>query len=145
MSKTNYSKAEHIFTDSLQKMKIEEIRESGNKSARQQKQFHPSQKFIAVVQELKWLKKTDPDVHKHIKISKKEIARLADIIKRRRNSLTQKEVERIDELLKIVKDYKEEITKNKENEALVENETERHLYKRHNVSEKWIPLDVPRK
>lgn len=145
MSKTNYSKVENAFTDSLEKMKIEKIREIPNQSPEQSGQPHPAQKFVIVVQELKWLKKTDPDIHKNTKISKKEIATLADVIKRRRNSLTDKEVERIDELLKIVKEYKKTILKEVENETQVEKENDRHLYKRHNVSEKWIPLDVPRK
>lgn len=144
MSKTNYSKVEEAFNEGLYRMKVNDILESSKKGEDQKNALHPAQRFIAIVQELKWMKKTDPDIHKHIKISKKEIASIAEIIKKRRNSLKDSEVQRIDELLKIVKKYKEKNFPKIGDEDLIEDENERHHYKRHNVSEKWVPLDVPR-
>ena len=144
MSKTNYSKVEEALNEGLYRMKVNDILESSEKKADQENTLHPAQRFAAVVHELKWMKKTDPDIHKHIKISKKEILNLSEIIKKRRNSLKNSEVERIDELLKIIKKYKKKNFPNIENDDLVEDENDRHHYKRHNVSEKWLPLDVPR-
>lgn len=144
MSKTNYSKVEEAFTEGLYKMKVNRILENSKKEEDEKNVLHPAQRFIAVVQELKWMKKTDPDIHKHIKISKKEIASLAEIIKKRRDSLKESEVKRIDELMAIIKKYKKKNMPQFEDEDLIEDENDRHHYKRHNVSEKWIPLDVPR-
>lgn len=144
MSKTNYSKVEEALNEGLYRMKVNDILESSAKEEDQKDTLHPAQRFIAVTQELKWMKKTDPDIHKNIRISKKEIASLAEIIKKRRNSLKKSEVDRIDELLKIVKKYKKKKFPSVDDENLIEDENDRHHYKRHNVSEKWVPLDVPR-
>lgn len=144
MSKTNYSKVEEALNEGLYRMKVNDILEKSDKDEDQKNALHPAQRFIAVTQELKWMKKTDPNIHKNIRISKKEIAALAEIIKKRRNSLKKSEVERIDELLKIVKRYKKKNFPRVNDEDLIEDENDRHHYKRHNVSEKWVPLDVPR-
>ncbi|ADI38079.1 putative uncharacterized protein [Waddlia chondrophila 2032/99] len=143
MGKMNYSKVEEALTEGLYKMKVNQILES-SKNKDDPKALHPAQKFIAVVQELKWIKKTSPDIYKKIKISKKEISSLAEIIKKRRDSLKESEVKRIDELLEIIKKYKKKEMPQIDDEDLIEEENDRHHYKRHNVSEKWIPLDVPR-
>ena len=144
MGKTNYSKVEEAFTEGLYKMKVNKILEDSEKKGEGKDTLHPAQKFIAVVQELKWMKKTDPNIHKNIKISKKEIASLAEIIKKRRDSLKNSEIERIDELMKMIKKYKKKNMPKIEDEDQIEEENDRHHYKRHNVSEKWLPLDVPR-
>ncbi len=144
MGKTNYSKVEEAFTEGLYKMKVNKILEDSERKGEEKETLHPAQKFIAVVQELKWMKKTDPDIHKNIKISKKEIASLTEIIKKRRNSLKDSEVQRIDELMNMIKKYKKKKMPKIEDEDQIEEESDRHHYKRHNVSEKWLPLDVPR-
>ena len=144
MGKTNYSKVEEAFTEGLYRMKVNQILDNSKKSNDLKNNLHPAQRFIAVVQELKWLKKKDPDIHKNIKISKKEVASLAEIIKKRRDSLKESEVNRIDELLAKIKKYKKKKLPQVKDDDLIEDENDRHHYKRHNVSEKWIPLDVPR-
>jgi hypothetical protein len=145
MSKVNYSKIEDAFHEGLFRMKINEIVDSSSKNAKNKYERHPAQSFQAIVQELKWLKKTDPDIHKHIKISKKEISDLAECIKKRRDSLKDSEVKRIAELQEIIKKYREDNFPEVDNELYIEDENDKHQYKRHNVSEKWIPLDVPKK
>lgn len=145
MSKNNYTKVEELLREQVYRMKVNAILSSTETNKQTpENTLHPAQKLISVVQQLKWMKKTDPDVYKHIKISKKEIAKLEKIVKKRRNSLKDTEAKRIEELLSMIKKYREENFSEEDDELHIVDEQERHLYKRHNVSEKWIPLDVPR-
>lgn len=144
MAKTNFTKVEDAFDDEMRKqMRDELLKEADRVSGNQPKETPQvvEQKKVAaerkvMIQALQHsLKEMDNGVFDtHIGITKE---RLENLLKKGID-LTEKDLEilkktkkKIDQYKKNHKDY---------NENLVEQERKKHINKRFNVRDKWLPL-----
>ncbi len=143
MGKSDYSKAEDAFGKEMEKIKIERIRKLAEGPEEHANDLNPSQMMLLVNHHLKWMKKQDKDIFKNIKLSKKEVDDLTNFVQKNRENLKTEEIERVKMMYKHVEDYKEKNYPAPKDDEHIGTEKGRHIYKRHNISEKWLPLDVP--
>ncbi|MGA8164634.1 MAG: hypothetical protein WB791_06370 [Waddliaceae bacterium] len=148
MAKQNYSKTEKAVGESLQGIKVEHLLEladlaSGKKadpSGKEQSTLTPGQMIKIVGQNLKWLHKFDPDIYKRLKIKKSTIKKFEEKIHDAKDQLEEKELELLKVLMKKIAEYKEKNLSAITDEKIIEGEAKKHINKRHNVNEKWLPL-----
>jgi hypothetical protein len=142
MAKTDYTKMEEALRDELQKMAINKIREAAPSSkndsasslARQRSQI-----LAGLRVELKYFSKQGHDIYGKFKIEKTWIKELLD----NPAKLTDEEWQKITHLREDLKKFKDELEQKpaeEVNEKLVQEERHKHLTKRFNVNEKWLPL-----
>jgi hypothetical protein len=147
MAKMNFTKAEKAFDNAIQKLAIDNLSDLASiASAIQDPTLTvKSPKIKEVIErfhkELKKLKKSDPKIYEKLHLSPEDEIRF---------SISPEEFEQIDWLrLKSLKEkidllkkelYGDEVLDN-ENEKQVLKERKRHINKRHNIREGWVPLD----
>lgn len=146
MSKVNFSKVENAFDRALQKLVIENLSElAAIANVIQDPQTNLSSKAIEEVifrfqKELKKLKKHDPKLFARLNLSEEEEKRFTLPIKDyiQEDWLRLKALKlRIDELKKEL--YGEEAL-SAENEKQVNKERRKHVNKRFNIRDGWLPL-----
>jgi hypothetical protein len=142
MAKTNYGKVEEILTKGIDKIKILRIHALADQSVKDGKpgDLTNEQKLLVIVSHLNWMKKKDPDTFKSLIFNKKDLEELFELKK-----YEEKHIKTLNEILTQVVKFKNEKFPVPDLDAQVEQEILRHKNKRHNVNEKWLPLDVPRK
>lgn len=147
MAKTNYTKAEEALRKSLEKINRDQLLDLADqatgKATAQGKDMEltPKQMMTVVEQELKWMHKQEKDIYKKLSLKKDEIKKLIEKTKEHKD-LTAEEIERIKGLKKQVREYKDSQYPSKLEDSQVGDERQKHIYKRHNVREKWLPLDT---
>lgn len=144
MAKTNFTKVEHAFDDEMRKnMRDELLREADRVSGTPTKETAEiiRQKRVAaerkiLVQALQHDIKTIEDeiFESKFKVSKES---LEDILCKGIN-LTDKDIEELKKIKKRIDSYKKELEGF--DDKLVEDERKKHINKRFNVRDKWLPL-----
>ena len=142
MAKANFTKVEEALAEGLRKMTIENLGEMADK-AKADRTGKPSddkltEKKQALIlaslkQDLKWLYKKDRTFYKKLEMTKKSVNELID---------NPMDWDKIKELkIKVEKCKQEMLVEGKEsNEQLVEQERSKHINKRFNINDKWLPL-----
>jgi hypothetical protein len=140
MGKTNYTKVENILEHGLRKLLaynlLKEVEEKGGKIA----EATGEEVVRSITHELKALKKLDPKVYRNVGIEPKQV----EVLIENQENLSENELDLAKKLLQKIRQYKREfLEKNPppSDEELIELQKKRHVTKRHNVNEKWLPLD----
>lgn len=132
MSKTNYSKVEKALEEGMLRMKTESLLEEAdalkNPSKRSEEEEHAL--LLSYLQEeLKQLKKEDPKAYKKLAFHKVDLKKLG-----------AKEAQEVQDQLN---QYKKELSSRTQvsDQSLIDAEREKHINKRFNVNDKWLPLN----
>jgi len=150
MAKTNYTKVEEALIAGLTKMSMRHLLELADR-AQAGEAATPSETdaiiipearrmVIAVLrQDLKNLKRKDTKVFSKLGIPKEGIQKILD----NPTALTPEEWQKVKEIHQKVIEYKKELLKKLPevtDDQLVEAERKKHINKRYNINEKWLPL-----
>ena len=144
MTKPNYTKALDAFDERLYRMKKNELLRladlaSENKLEEEQAATSFGQMLILITYDLKWMQKKDPEIYKRLGISKKELRDIETKI-HGNIKLTKAETELLTKTLKSVVEYRSKNFPSEPEEKQIESERKKHINKRFNVNEKWLPL-----
>lgn len=137
MGKTNFSKVEDFLDQGLHKITVKKLLKLADVAAGTGQQTPEKEKerralISAIKRELKWFRKQKKNIYKRLKVSKKELEAP--------EKLSDEELKEI--LSKIEKEKEVHYKKHPKStdEDLVEAERLKHINKRFNVSDKWLPL-----
>lgn len=141
MAKTNFTKVEEALRDALDKMFKESLLEEADlaQGKNPTKQHLVDQLVAKIRQEIKTLHKQDKEIFFKLGIDEKIIHNLLASSK----PLTQKDWETLQAILKKIELYRTELEKTfpkPTDEELIEQESKKHINKRFNVNDKWLPL-----
>lgn len=143
MAKSDYSKVEDEFSKKMENIKIEKLRKLADGPLEENKELSPVQMMVLITHHIKWMKTRDKDIHKNIRISRKEFQELHSLVEKNRDKLRPEEIEHVKKMYAKVQAYKDEHYPFSKEDEQIDSEKGRHIYKRHNINEKWLPLDVP--
>jgi len=147
MAKMNYNNFEDALEKSLHAMKVESLLKEadaaqGKKSKNPKSGHSPRQMMTLVKQDLEKLSKQDKTIYKTLNLKKTRVEELIERINSNENKLTKKEMEEIKKVKIKIDKYKKKLIPEQSDEELLEQQVDKHVYKRHNVREKWLPLDT---
>lgn len=144
MAKTNYTKVEGALDEGLRKITVnklldiaDEVEGTKDKEA-EAKTTLEMQLLTALHQELKHLHKQGKDPYKKLGINKKEIKNFIE----KAETLTTEDWAKIKELKGKIDEFRKELDKLSQvsDADLVDQERRKHINKRFNTNEKWLPL-----
>jgi hypothetical protein len=158
MTRVNFTKIEQLIEERLRKMSIERLlyladvakhigeavslhtmkpSTESKKETEEGKKMRIRQKASAkLYTNLLKLYEKDSKIYAKLRIKKSSADRLIN----KNGDLNDLEWEIVEELVKKTQKYMEQYYPHMSDEELVENEMKRHINKRFNVSEKWLPL-----
>ena len=148
MAKTDFTKAEEVIGETLNKIKVENLLELADKQSgvphlKTMTDIPSLEIRNAIVNslkcQLKWLHHENSNLYKDLKVSKKE---LFDLFKKL-ETIDIKDWKKIEEVRKKVTVYHTEHHKSPptdSNDNLVEKERVKHINKRFNGNDKWLLL-----
>jgi hypothetical protein len=139
MAKTNFTKAEEALAQALEQMKVQELLSRADKAAG--KPTHISKERGPIAQalqrELKKLHQIDKDIYKKLGTKRKDLEKLLAAA----DQLSKEDWANIVHFKEQVDAFIKQLPQNTEsNEKIVEEERRKHINKRFNVSDKWLPL-----
>jgi len=132
MAKTNFTKAEEALAGALQKLSVEQLLEQTSSTNKEKRSV-----ILKLLQlELRKLQKHDAEFYKNLNFKNKELeSYLAEPEK-----IKDEDWKKIVELKQKVEQKVKEIDSKSNNEDIVNAERHKHINKRFNVNEKWLPL-----
>lgn len=152
MAKTNYTKVEEVLNEGLRKIKVNQLLEEADAAAAvggsqemQEREGAPTDEtgrthLIATLKhDLKQLHKQKHDPYEKLGLKKSELNKFLD----NQEALTPQDWEMIKQLRKRIDEFKEELAKNlpsTTDDDLIKQARRKHINKRFNVNEKWLPL-----
>lgn len=145
MAKTNYSKVEEALTEGMRQMMVQHLHSLADSlSDIDSKNFEDvsiasQKKLIAVLKfELNWIQKQDANFYKKMELSKSEVKKLIE----KSEPLTKEDFETIKKVKAKIDEIKLEIEAKtpQTNEELIEKERVKHINKRFNKNDNWLPL-----
>lgn len=142
MAKTNFSKAEEAMIDALQKMTKQQLLElttshSGNAEELLKRTKLRSLFITTLKHEINRIYRINPEIYKKLNIKKDSLGNwLKDADKLTDNDWTN--IVKLREQVEV--ELKQIATAEPSNDQLVEKERRKHINKRFNVNEKWLPL-----
>lgn len=140
MAKTNFTKAEEALAKAMEQMQIEDLLERADKASGKPSTSVAKERLQtmnALKRDLRRLQINDPGIFKKLGFKKKDFNKLLENIAH----LTEEEWDKIIVFKNAVDKLIKELPKQKDsNEKLIEDQRHRHITKRFNVSEKWLPL-----
>ena len=141
MAKTNFTKVEEALREGLDKMLKEKLLEEADlaQGKKPSKQHAVDQLIAKIRQEIKILHKHDKEIFLKIGVDEKIIHNLLTSNK----PITKKDWQVLQAILKKIELYRTELEKSfpkPSDEELIEQETKKHLNKRFNINDKWLPL-----
>jgi hypothetical protein len=148
MAKPKYNKVEDALEKGLHDLKVAELlreadRAQGKgKKASEDGELTPKQKMTIVEHDLRWMYKKDKEVYKRLKLKRQKVVDLLKLVNTPDAKLMKKDIEEIDRLREDVKNLKKSAFPSQEDEASLRDEIDRHIYKRHKINEKWLPMDT---
>lgn len=145
MAKTNFRKVEEALREGLEKIKVKKLLDEADQAGGKvsEKELEPEGQYkvlLVLKEELLFLAKRDPGVYKKVKTSKKTLKTLLS----HGMKLTPEEWKKVQKIKGRVDVYRKELAEKRAEESdenLIEQERHKHIYKRFDVSEKWLPLD----
>lgn len=151
MGKVNFKKAEHLLEEGIrsygvkQLLFLAELSASFGKNRKLSKANAFDDKEIKAIslmtlaRNVKELTKRDKDALKHLGIKKREIEKYVD----NPELLTAEDWEKVDQIRRRLADYRKEMQKKFEkvsDEDIINSERKKHINKRFNVNNTWLPL-----
>ncbi|HRD55328.1 MAG TPA: hypothetical protein PLC42_02920 [Parachlamydiaceae bacterium] len=145
MAKTNFTKVEEALAEGMRKMTMEHVHALAdsiseiNAKGFEKTEAETKNKLIAILKfELNWLGKQDPELHKKLGIKRSEIKKLID----KKEKLTAENFEKIKSIKEKLEQLKKELNEKspQTNEELIEKERTKHINKRFNKNDNWLPL-----
>lgn len=139
MAKTNFTKVEDALTEGLHKMKVEHLLELADLAAGTgiAKETTNEQLIATLKHDVSWLPKKDRKIFEKAEIKKKELEKLLE----KPEDLKDEDWKKLRQIKDKFDAEKEKIRAKSSDEDLVDKERKRHIKKRFNVSERWLPLD----
>lgn len=146
MAKTNYTKAEEALREALQKISVEQLLEladahhgTANSTAEEALQMARARQHIVngLQRDLKKLSKSDNDIYAKLEIKRKSFEQLlVEPVK-----LSAEDWATIVAVKSKVDEAIKQLPASTEtNDQLVEQQRHKHINKRFNVNDKWLPL-----
>jgi hypothetical protein len=148
MPKTNYTKVEEMLNQSLHKIQVNHLLEEADEATKSQgsavsaesaKKLSSTTLISSIQRDLKNLYKKDSATYIKLGIKKKYLKRWIETPE----ALTPEEMETLKQIQEKIKIFKEELKTRLpaiQDEAIVESQRTKHINKRYNVNEKWLPL-----
>lgn len=140
MVKTNYTKAEEAWSESLQKtMKTRLLEEADLAKGLPSKAELKARSMLAtsLLRELKRLYRQDKEIYKKLSIKRKSLEKQLEDF----THLTSEEWKGIVEIKDKVQKHLQQLAQAPvSNDQLIEEQRLLHINKRHNINEKWLPL-----
>jgi hypothetical protein len=140
MAKTNFSKVESLIEKGIEKRKISNIVDQTRPDAEISSDKIPKLYLIESIRyDVAAMPHFDEGFFKKIGVKKQEILRLI----KNPNQLTDKDWQLVQEIHDKIDARKEQIKEelpDPSDEDIIEFEKRRHIYKRFNVNETWLPL-----
>jgi len=146
MAKTNYKKVEEALKEGMSQMTMAQFRiladqASGKSQVGDEVPLKLKRQLLTTLKiELHWLYQHDQTIYKKLEVKKSEIENYITQV----SDLPQTDWTRIKEIKEKIETYKKEhheILPSTSDETLVEEQILKHKNKRHNVNDKWLPLD----
>lgn len=149
MAKTNYNRIEDAIDKGLQGLKVaallkqaDAVQAKTNSDEQQPHKYTPKQLMTLIDQDLKRMYKEDHSIYKTLKLKRKKVDALIALVNQTTKLPTEEEIQEITQLRKKIEEFKKNKFTEKSNEEVLAAEISRHIYKRHNVQEEWIPMDT---
>lgn len=151
MAKTNYNKVEDAFDKGVFHLKVDNLLRLADeaqgvvKKEENEGQVHtPKQMMMLIELDLKRMFKEEPNVYKLLNIKRKRVEELIKLVNTPgvKTKLKKEELDEISQIRERIDILKKTRYTPTNNEAQIEEEMGRHVYKRHNLREKWLPLDT---
>jgi hypothetical protein len=146
MAKTNFTKAEEALTNALQKISVDKLYELTEKDKKMPSESTEAdikalKAHLELIQELgrdlKRLQNLKIDIYADLGIKKKELNALLE----KADTLTTEEWDKVihikDQIKTVLKEFS---TKSVSNDQLIKDQRKKHITKRFNVNDKWLPL-----
>jgi len=145
MVKQNYSRSEKAASEGMHAIQVNRLLEladaaSGKKDSDKEKQGPARQLIKIIKQKLRWLHKGDPNIYKTLDIKISSIKKLEAKSCGSSEPLDDEDIETLKTWIAQIAEYKKKRPSTISDEKIVEAEYEKHLNKRHNVNERWLPL-----
>ncbi len=140
MAKVQYTKVEDILIEGLRKFKTDNLLNLANIAAQIGPKKKDTKKILEQLKaELQFFKKKDPSLLKKLTDNPKEIKKILEDS----TSLTEEELNLINSFIEKFTEYKLSLklaATEETNESIIEQERIKHINKRFNVRDKWLPL-----
>ncbi len=144
MAKTNFTKVEEALDEGMRKMTMQHLHSladslSSIHSSDIKNNLEAQRKLITVLKfELNWMHTHDISLHKKLGIKKSEISALLE----KKEALTAEDFEKIKQLKEKIDALKKEMSAETTvtDDQLIEKERLKHVNKRFNVNDNWLPL-----
>lgn len=145
MAKTNFRKVEEALDEGLEKMKVKKLLDEADKAKGKstEKVVEPEEQnkvLLVLKEELFSLAKRNRTVYKKAGTNKKKLKTLLS----HGMKLTPEEWQQVQKIRDKVESYRKEIAEKATEESnidLIEAERHKHINKRFDVNEGWLPLD----
>lgn len=154
MSKTNFTKVEEALTEGLRRIQLDkllveadEARAKGNATTPAEEKGPPSQELEArrhkaqiLRVNLKWLNTKDPDLYGKLGVKKEDVNKFlarVDVFNEKECEIFRVLLERTE---KVKADFAARDGVNKGDDDLIAQQRKKHITKRFNVQDKWLPL-----
>ncbi len=149
MAKTNYNKVEEAIEKGMHSLKVDHLLRLADEAQGKvapgegtRPELTPKQTMIIIEQELKWMYKQDNQIYKILKIKRKKVEELIKLVNTPGIKLKKEEIDEIASLKNGVELLKKTRFTPESEDKMLDSEIERHVYKRHNLRETWLPLDT---
>lgn len=145
MAKTNFTKVEEALDEGMRKMMMEHVHVLAdsiseiNSKGFEKAEDETKNKLIAILKfELNWLDKQDSELHKKLGIKRSEIKKLIE----NKDHLTEEDFEKIKSIKNKLEELKKILSEKspQSDEELIEKERIKHINKRFNKNDDWLPL-----
>lgn len=144
MAKTNFSKVELALEEGLRKMTVSRLCELADiaagigQSEEQEDTLTKAQRLLIrrIQLDLMRLRKKDSKIYAKLKIKKSELTKKLD----NPEGLSKDDWKMLRGLRKKTKEMIQTLYPKSTDEELIEQQQEKHITKRFNVNEKWLPL-----
>ena len=136
MAKTNFTKAEEALAEGMRKMTVQKLLDE-TKQAAQQEDVKPSQKIIKqLIRDLNMVMKNDKQLFLVLGFNKDQIKKILSDP----TNISADDWKTLLDFKKMFDMYKSKKKREVVNDRIVEEERQKHINKRFNVNEKWLPL-----
>lgn len=145
MSKVNFTKVEEMLNQGLHNINVGHLLQEADatkaktKAAEKSPPVSNRQLITSIERDLKFLHKKDPETYIKLGVKKKFIKKVIETP----DSLTPEELDTLKQIQGKILLFKEELKNTLppiNNEAIVESQRTKHINKRYNVNDKWLPL-----
>lgn len=144
MAKVNFTKVEDMLNQGLQKISVGHLLNEADAAKGISKpsdaEVSSNRRLLTSIERgLKTLQSQDPEAYAKMGIKKKSLKKMIEAPEK----LTPQEVETLKEIEEKIKKFKEELQEtlpSLDNESIIESQRSKHINKRYNVNDKWLPL-----